>query len=45
MSAINRGTIREKQDLYETPEYAIDLIMAKIDTSSVLTSLEPCRAK
>ena len=42
MSATNRGAVRNKNDLYETPLYAIDLIKQEIDWNKVDVFLEPC---
>jgi hypothetical protein len=44
VSATNRGSTRIAQDLYETPEWAVNLILEKIDQPRILTSLEPCMA-
>ena len=43
MSATNRGTVKNENDFYPTPEYTIDSILEEIDFSKVHSFREPCR--
>ena len=43
MSSTKRGTVREVNDFYPTPQNTIDSIFALIDFSKVKSFLEPCR--
>lgn len=43
MSATNRGTKRNKNDFYPTPEETINSLLNHIDFSKVSSFLEPCK--
>lgn len=44
MSATNRGSIRNPNDLYETPDYSVDSLLEVLDLNKVNSFLEPCKA-
>jgi hypothetical protein len=43
MSATNRGTVRNVNDFYPTPDITTESILQEMDLSTVKTFLEPCR--
>jgi hypothetical protein len=43
MSATNRGTVRNKNDFYPTPEYTIDSLLNVLNLHNNITFHEPCK--